>query len=213
MVNVCIPVLRRYDLLKKLLLSLERSTLTPECIYVIDNGQNTERLDYVLREVAFKRAVVHTPTTPMGVAESWNWFLLNVPEERVITNDDIEFGPDSLQKMCDTKGDFVTALGEEHNAFSCFLLRDSCVKIVGMFDESLSPGYAYFEDCDYGERMLKLDVELTGVSCGVKHMGSQTLRAATSAEMQAHHRKFVLAQENYIKKWGRLPTGMHRQTL
>jgi len=211
LVNVCVPVLRRYDLLQKMLKSLERSTLLPDCVYIIDNGKNAQQLKAALSDCQLSLVRTKTPEKPMGVAESWNWFLENVDEERIITNDDVLFGPDSLQAMVDTPGDFVSSLAAEHNAFSCFLLRDSCVKAVGMFDETISPGYGYFEDCDYGERMLISGVEISGVSCGVRHLKSQTLRAASPMEANVHHRKFYIAQENYIKKWGRLPRGIERQ--
>ena len=211
MVSVCIPVLRRYDLLWKLLKSLEKSTLKPECVHIIDNGMNDAKIVHAIDGTTGLHIRVQTPNKPMGVAESWNWFIKNVPEERVISNDDVTFAPGSLQAMVDTPGDFVSSLAEEHNAFSCFLLRDSCVKTVGLFDETISPGYGYFEDCDYGERMLIAGVELNGVQCGVKHLQSQTLRAATAMEMNVHHRKFLIAQNNYIKKWGRLPKGIERQ--
>jgi hypothetical protein len=212
LVNVCVPVLRRYDLLHKMLKTLEKSTLLPECVYIIDNGRKAEALATAVDGINLKISTLVPEQKPMGVAEAWNWFVNNVEEERVITNDDVLFAPESLQAMVDTPGDFVSSLAEEHNAFSCFLLRDSCIEAVGLFDETISPGYGYFEDCDYGERMLMADVELNGVRCGVRHLKSQTLRAASEIEMNLHHRKFVIAQENYIKKWGRLPSGVHRQS-
>jgi sortase (surface protein transpeptidase) len=46
---------------------------------------------------------------------------------------------------------------------------------------------------------------------GVGHLGSQTIAGMDEKTVLAHHRKFVTAQENYIRKWGRLPEGMQRQ--
>jgi GT2 family glycosyltransferase len=191
--------------------SLEQSTIVPE-VYVIDNGRQPDKMA-VARHAINLVVFTHTPLEkPMGVAESWNWFIHNVPEDRIISNDDVLFAPESLQEIIDTPGDFISPLAEEHNAFSCFMLRDSCVEKVGLFDENISPGYGYFEDCDYGERMLMAGVDLQGVRCGVRHLKSQTLRAANVLERNVHHRKFVKAQENYIAKWGRLPSGVHRES-
>src|SRR4029078_8953471 len=80
LVNVCVPVLRRYDLLQKMLKSLERSTLLPDCVYIIDNGKNAQQLKAALSDCQLSLVRTKTPEKPMGVAESWNWFLENVDE-------------------------------------------------------------------------------------------------------------------------------------
>lgn len=201
MINICVPVLKRYDLLARLLESLERGTLRPDFVYVIDNGRSPERLQgYMTLPI-----VIHVPDRPLGLAESWNWFIRNVPEDRIICNDDITFGENDLQRMIETEGAFVSALAGS-NACSCFLLRDSCVERVGLFDESISPGYAYFEDCDYVERMIMAGIPITSVSCGVIHIGSQTIAAYSIQETEDHHAKFLRAQTNFVRKWGRLPS-------
>lgn len=208
MVHVCVPVLKRYDLLRELLVSLRESTVIPR-VYVLDNGHNTTALQQAIDGFGtwvWPSINVHTytPDQPMGVAESWNWFIGHVPEERLIANDDVTFAPESIAKMAETPGDFVTALPGS-NACSCFLLRDSCVEKVGLFDETISPGYAYYEDCDYVERMILLGIPITGVLCDVGHKGSQTLEVSTPEEMKRHHERFLLARSNFVKKWGRMP--------
>lgn len=195
--HVCIPTLKRYDLLANLLDSLTRSTAKP-VVHIIDNGGRFDRS----RDYGFD---VHVePVGPMGLASAWNWFIKNVPEERFICNDDITFAPNSLEEMMKVPGDFVSALPGS-NACSCFLLRDSCVEKVGLFDEEISPGYAYFEDCDYVERMIMNKIPITGIICGVDHVGSQTLAANDANEWNEHHRRFLLAQQNFVAKWGRMP--------
>lgn len=202
MINVCVPVLRRYDLLRGMLESLSKSTV-PYQVYVVDNGLNEERV----REAAEgyeHNTIVYAPARPMGVAESWNWFIDNVPEERIITNDDVVFAPDSLERMVAAKGDLVWS---KEAGFSCFLIRDRCVQKVGVFDESISPGYGYYEDCDYAMRVdgrgTKPPVVPCGdVECGVEHLHSKTLEVATPEQLLEHHKRFWIAQQNYMKKWG-----------
>lgn len=200
--NVCIPVLKRYDLLRELLVSLQQSTIQPD-VWIINNGKDTARLDVAIG-ITVHPPFVHTPMQPMGVAESWNWFIQHVPEERVIVNDDITFAPDSLAKLSSSTADLVWA---KDIGFSCFLIRDSCVEKVGFFDESISPGYGYYEDEDYlqrldgrGTRMPSAVAE--NVVCGVKHVRSATLAACSPVETAEHHRKFKIAQSNYMQKWG-----------
>ncbi len=201
MIHVCVPVLRRYDLLRELLKSLERSTV-PYVVRVIDNGRDAERLSSLATGFTFES---YTPKMPLGVAESWNWFIQNVPEERIIVNDDVTFAPDSLERMVATKNELAWSF---EAGFSCFLIRDACVKIVGLFDEAISPGYAYYEDEDYMMRVngkgTKPSLVVCGhVECGVVHaVQSQTLKAATRKELGEHHRKFRIARVNFAEKWG-----------
>lgn len=200
MINICVPVLRRYDMLKGMIESLELSTV-PFSLHVIDNGRNSVLLHDALNG---HMADILVPDAPMGVAECWNWFLDNVPEERIITNDDILFAPDSLERIVASPYDIAWT---EEAGFSCFLIRDRCVQKVGFFDEALSPGYAYFEDCDYAMRLngrgTKPPVVPSGhVTSGVIHLHSKTLEAATEKELKDHHRRFTVAQMNYRAKWG-----------
>lgn len=199
-VHVCVPVIRRYDLLREMLLSLRASAVIPSRVYVIDNGRNAARLKMALAATSLPTDV-YTPTTPMGVAESWNWFQANVPEERVIVNDDILLAPESLGAMIGADADLVWASG-----FSCFVWRDSCVEKLGLFDETISPGYGYYEDDDYLQRLdgrgtREPSAKAVNIDCGVLHLKSATLKSYSNPEMQEHHRKFLLAQANYIKKW------------
>lgn len=203
MVNVCVPVLKRYDLLQDLVNSLKKSRVVPTCLYIIDNGRNKDRLVQVIDAEAF-RVEVHTPPKPMGVAESWNWFIKNVPEERIIANDDVVFGGESLELLVSAKADLVWAQG---CGFSCFLIRNSCVEKIGLFDEAISPGYGYYEDEDYLQRLDGRGTRppsaiAANVRCGVEHFKSSTLQASTHEEQLAHHRKFKIAQANYMNKWG-----------
>lgn len=202
-VNVCIPVLNRYDMLRKALESLQRSTITPEKIAIIDNGQDAEALrDAVLGMFSTSILDVYTPKEPMGCAESWNWFTRNVSEERVIANDDIEFAPQSLEKLVEAKEGFVMAA---EAGYSCFLLRDSMVEAIGYFDETISPGYAYYEDEDHACRMIQAKIPYTAVETGVIHHHSMTLKAGSHDDVLDHHRKFRIAQKNFVKKWGAMP--------
>lgn len=199
MINVCVPVLKRYDLLQNLLMSLEQSLVHPDKVFIIDNGMKRPRIQGGKIPIE-----VITPEQPLGVAESWNWFIRNVPEERVIVNDDVIFQPHSMSKLLASKADLVWADG---CGFSCFILRDTCVQKIGLFDEQISPGYAYYEDDDYLQRLDGRGTRAPSaiaetVKCGVTHLKSQTLQAGTEKDTAEHHRKFKIAQGNYMRKWG-----------
>lgn len=205
MIHVCVPTLKRYDLLRGLLISVGKSTVATS-VHIINNGRDAVRLKNALLD---GEADVYTPNKPMGVAESWNWFIENVPEERFIVNDDIEVAPDSLEKMVAAKASFVSCTF----GFSCFLIRDACVRAVGLFDEAISPGYAYFEDMDYLRRMREAGVADDVVQCDVIHHQSGTPQKYTPNEMAEHHRRFNIAQENYRAKWDEKPNWNHLKEI
>lgn len=203
MINVCVPVLRRYDLLRRLLLSLDQSTVKPDAVYIIDNGRCSAKLDEALRACPVP-AFVEVPAQNLGVAASWNYFIRNVSEERVIVNDDVTFAPVSLALLTASKADLVWAAGQ---GFSCFVIRDECVRKIGMFDEAISPGYGYYEDDDYLQRLdgrgtRQPSAVAENVECGLRHERSSTLAVASAFQTMEHHKRFKLAQANYMKKWG-----------
>lgn len=207
MITVCVPVLRRYDMLRVLIQSLGRSNV-PVQACVINNGLDKSRLAVALKDRTIP-VEVHQPTQPLGVAESWNWFGINVPEERVIANDDVEFLPDSLERLVAPRDyDLIWAASNSHSeGFSCFVWRDSCIEKLGLFDESISPGYGYYEDEDYLQRLdgrgtREPSAKAGCIECGIRHDRSSTLRAASHQETLEHHRRFLIAQGNYARKWG-----------
>jgi GT2 family glycosyltransferase len=205
-VTVCVPVMTRYDLLRELLMSLRVSTLRPARVIVFNCGRS-DVVNSAVADACDIPLTVVEPSRHTGLAEVINWFIRNTVEERVITNDDVVFGPDTLSVMVASDGDVVGPRNRpnEFATFSCFLLRDSCVAKVGVFDELISPGYIYFEDCDYGVRMARAGATIVEVDCNIRHGGSQTLRAMTPEQQQEHHRKFQIAARNYHSKWGGEP--------
>ncbi len=202
MINICCPVLRRYDLLRDMVQSTRSSNVRPDTYYIIDNGQNKQAVLQALGDFEID-VKLHTPKKPLGIAESWNWFIDRVPEERLIVNDDVTFGPDSIGQMIKSKADMVWATG---SGFACFLLRDACVQKIGRFDETISPGYGYYEDEDYLQRLDGRGTRTPSavaeeVACGVMHHRSATLQAADHKQRLEHHKRFLIAQKNYAKKW------------
>ena len=200
-ITICIPTLNRYDLLEKCIGSLKKSTIKPDSIFIIDNGKKYEE-----NATAGIPISIHTPFENMGVAASWNWFMKNVPEKRIICNDDLTFFEDTIELLVnadDNNSVLFPAGAPAANSFSCFLMPDKVIEIVGFFDEKISPNYAYFEDNDYHRRMIIEEIELRGVpNCKIGHKNSSTLNAYTSAERKEHHVKFGRAASNYAKKWG-----------
>lgn len=203
MVNICVPVLKRYDLLRQMVASCERSITKPDAYYIINNGRDEKQLMAALGDFDIA-AKVHTPKKALGVAASWNWFIAHVAEERVIVNDDVTLAPTSLTTLLASRADLVIA---KDCGFACYVMRDACVKKIGLFDETISPGYAYYEDEDYLQRLdgrgtREPSAVMETLDVGVRHTKSSTLIAASHHEILEHHEKFLIAQRNYAQKWG-----------
>jgi GT2 family glycosyltransferase len=62
----------------------------------------------------------------------------------------------------------------------------------------------YFEDCDYAYRMHLAGIEQEGLAC-MHHGLAQSWEHKTEAQRADHHARFMVAQNNYGKKWGGLP--------
>lgn len=204
-VNLCIPVLKRYDLLIKCMESAEAGTLKPDKYFIIDNGNN---LDYrTLPESFTNKIFIVKVRYNLGVARSWNWFFDNVPDHILISNDDIEFYEDSIEKlMSGYDENFTIYPAEGATSFACMAYPRKIINDVGYFDESLSPYYAYFEDNDFHYRMLQKGYNIKDVpGCRVKHENSGTMKWYNSTELAMHHDKFRAARSRYIAKWGGEP--------
>jgi hypothetical protein len=201
MINLCIPTLNQYQLMIELMVSADKGNVPPDKFYVFDNGGKLEPVD--------KRVTIYKAPCNLGVAKSWNWFINNVPDIRIISNDDLVFGPETIANMSNAILDGAEFVGLDNisglNLFSLFAITDKCVEKVGLFDEDISPNYAYFEDNDYHRRMNLLGVKTTYVKGDVIHVGSATLKSYTPEELEQHHQKFRRAKANYILKWGGEP--------
>lgn len=191
MLTVCCPTLNRYDLLVKMIDSANEGTVVPDKFMIVDNGGKLK--------LGEKNVEVFRPGYNLGVAASWNILIRNSSEYRIIVNDDIVFNLDTIELMMrkvELGAKIVTC-----NGYSCFMIQDSLIEEVGYFDEDLSPGYAYFEDCDYSHRIkLRGMVEESVPIC--KHGGSMTIRVKGPDSVKDHARRFDLARVNYVKKWG-----------
>ena len=199
-ISICIPTLRRYDLLELFLKGLLESTVKPDYIYIIDNGG---KYNINIPEL---NIIVYRPNENLGVAKSWNWFIDNTPEIRIIANDDLLFYPDTIQNMVSNYEDSVISFPDGLPGYSCFVLPNTVVDKVGYFDDTISPNYAYFEDNDYARRVSL-------ASCGTKiipnvrveHKGSGTKKSFDRNELKIHNRKYSEASLRYARKWGGLP--------
>jgi GT2 family glycosyltransferase len=199
MITLCVPTLSQYENLNKCIESAFSGNIPVDKVLIIDNGGRYYHND--------PRVTILKQSFNLGVAASWNLLVNKSEEHRIISNDDVIFMSDTIQKMVEALeqgNEFVWAI-RGINGFSCFAIKNSLYETVGPFDEEISPRYAYFEDNDYHYRMKLEGKDAFDSGAEAIHIGSATLKAMDSEQTQQHRIKFETAQQNYIKKWGGVP--------
>src|SRR5689334_16853642 len=126
MVTLGIPTLNRYDLLELAIKSAEAGNLKPDKYLIVDNGTKFTYNDFYLS--LGTRIEVIRPGGNLGVAGGWNRLIQNSSDIRIISNDDVIFFEDTIEKLVDAfDPDCVSfpAGVPAANAFSCFLIPDN----------------------------------------------------------------------------------------
>lgn len=171
--NLIVPVLNRYDLLQRMLDSVDHPI---RHLVLIDNGDAMDKL-------RFPRSVTNVHYIPLpgnlGVAGSWNLGIKVLPhhEKWIIGSNDVVFAPGDLAKFEQASVDEVTVCDKPPH-WQVFCVGENVVRDVGLFDEALYP--AYFEDNDYVRRVQHHGFTIRQLPLGVHHDNSSTLRANRS---------------------------------
>jgi GT2 family glycosyltransferase len=167
--NLIVPVLNRYDLLQKMLDSVD---VPVDHLLVIDNGSGA---DLYFSEKFANVTVLAMPSN-QGVAGSWNLGIKSFPYARrwFIVSNDVVFEPGALKQLAQARRDEITLTGEAPH-WQAFALGDEAVSDIGLFDESLFP--AYFEDNDYMRRAEFVGVNIRRLDLKLTHANSSTIKA------------------------------------
>jgi GT2 family glycosyltransferase len=175
--NLIVPVLNRYDLLVRMVESID---IPVEHLLIIDNGgQAGESIRY--RTPAINRVTVLSLPSNLGVAGSWNLGVKLLPHEPVwnFTSNDVIYRPGGLTNLAKAKPDRLT-LSLDWPHWHTFALGEEVVRRVGLFDERLYP--AYFEDNDYKNRCDLAEVEVATLPIWSSHANSSTLKDSARFE-------------------------------
>ena len=166
--NVCIPTLKRYDLLVRLCLSLNSESCRDLQlrIFVLDNGGGL--LDSCLwrtsqEQLVFAKPAVIVPKYNLGVAGSWNLFLKQFPS-CIVANDDVVFARETIESFASASLAFPEVVifeGKDPVAgFSAFYVSNSDVWMkMGGFDELFNPSCFEDDDCRYRLRFAGYPVK------------------------------------------------------
>jgi GT2 family glycosyltransferase len=171
--NLIVPVLNRYDLLQRMLDSVD---VKVGHLLVIDNGASQQTALTLDLGDNFKK-VTHLPMPAnLGVSGSWNLGIKSFPyaQRWFIVSNDVVFEPGALEKLSQARRDEITLTGDAPH-WQAFALGDEAVNDIGLFDESLFP--AYFEDNDYSRRAEFVGVNIRLLDLKIRHDNSSTIKA------------------------------------
>ena len=187
--NLIVPVLNRYDLLQRMLDSVD---VPVDHLLIIDNGLGADTLE--LSERFAKVTHLRMPAN-LGVAGSWNLGIKSFPYAHrwFIVSNDVVFQPGALEKLSQARRDEITLTADAPN-WQAFALGDEAVTDLGLFDEC---GFypAYFEDNDYMRRAEFAGVNIRKLDIDLHHDNSSTIKSG----YQSKNDKTFFANQRYYQ--------------
>jgi GT2 family glycosyltransferase len=188
--TIIVPVLNRYDLLDRMLESIDYPV---ERVVVIDNGGRW--FGWSESEWVGETVVWRMPSN-LGVAPSWNLGIKATPFEDgwLLVNSDAWFAPGTLAELAvNFAPGRIVRTAED---WACVWVGAGVLEAVGLFSECFVP--AYFEDNDYEWRcgLLGFTVEKVG---HVRHDNSSTIMSDSSL-MAANNRSFAANNQMFLDR-------------
>jgi hypothetical protein len=173
-----VPVLTRYDLLDRMIKSINYPV---KDLVVIDNGAKGFNWQPFWNQWVSKIWHIKLPSN-LGVPGSWNLGIKSLPKADywLISNFDVEWGGDSLKMFQETSKKNKLVLSNGMPEWCAFSIGWEVVDKVGLFDESFVP--AYFEDNDYERRCEFHNAEIERSFIPIAHDNSSTLKAGFQTE-------------------------------
>jgi GT2 family glycosyltransferase len=192
-----IPTINRADLLNEALANYFEDFKNTE-IFIVDNGNQ----EIITRENNF---VIYRPETNLNVSGSWNIIMDYAKKVNatnvLMLNDDVYLGKTELEIQTILRlWKDVPFFNSEMNWCSFIMSIDGFNK-VGSFDEKSFPNYFNDNDMFYRMKLLNIDMVYTAMLNPVIYRNSMTI-----AKDPTLNERFLEYRQNYINKWGGLPT-------
>ena len=175
--KLIVPVLNRYDLLQRMVSSIDYPI---EELLIIDNGDQLVNLN--LPDFVESLRILRMPSN-QGVAGSWNLGIKSYPFEKVwfFSSADTVYKPGALKELSKADPSCIT-LANKFPHWHTFAIGEDVVKKIGLFDESIYP--IYFEDTDYMWRAHASSVNVRYVDIPTDHDNSSTINSDTKLMAQ-----------------------------
>jgi GT2 family glycosyltransferase len=175
--NLIVPVLNRYDLLDRMIASIDYPVRD---LLVIDNGG--ELMSLKSNESVKNLHVLNMPAN-LGVAASWNLGIKSFPHDHkwFFSSNDMAYGPGALETLSTARRDEIT-LSSMFPFWHTFCVGDEALSRVGLFDEALFP--AFFEDNDMHRRAQHFGVTVRSLDIPTLHDNSSTIKSDNNFMMR-----------------------------
>lgn len=190
--NLIVPVLNRYDLLQRMLDSVDEQV---EHLLIIDNGGMADSLRFP--KTALNVHFVQLPSN-LGVAASWNLGIKLFPhhERWFFASNDMFYLPGAMATLATARRNEIT-ICDTFPGWQTFAVGDVVVNEIGLFDEALYP--AYFEDNDFYRRAVKAGFTVRGLTIPNGHDNSSTINSDPNL-MGKNITTFAYNQHYYNRK-------------
>lgn len=191
--NLIVPVLNRYDLLQRMLSSIDYPI---RHLFIIDNGDGPSE---ILKIPDWVREVTYSPMpSNLGVAASWNLGIKSLPHSNrwFFSSSDMYYEKGALEKLSAAPLDALT-LSDIPPYFQTFVIGEEVIEKVGLFDEIYYP--AYFEDNDFLRRLNKAGVPVNKISIPIVHDNSSTINSDPKL-LAANGKTFATNRDIYLHK-------------
>ena len=169
--NLIVPVLNRYDLLQRMLSSIDYPI---RHLFIIDNGEGPSE---ILEIPDWVREVTYSPMpNNLGVAASWNLGIKSLPHSNrwFFSSSDMYYEKGALEKLSSALTTELT-LCDVPPYFQTFVIGEEVIDRIGLFDEMLDP--AYFEENDLLRRLGKEGIPVRKISIPIGHDNSSTINS------------------------------------
>ena len=202
-------------------------------VYVIDDQSDQDTKDWIKNEKEIKGFI--DPPNSTGLAYNWNLGIKEAIKDKcthfLVANNDILFHPETIDNLVEriNEGDAVMVTGvnvvgmcerpekiyelkisepfneSEHPDFSCFMITERTIKLIGWFDDRYIG--AYFEDQNYHARIVMLGHKaISYTKAPYYHYASQTLKD-NPRWGDIIQEKFRHNQTLFGEQFGKLPLG------
>jgi GT2 family glycosyltransferase len=168
--NLIVPVLNRYDLLVRMIDSVDYPI---EHLLVIDNGGELTSLPQ--GDFIHNLHVLNMPSN-LGVASSWNLGIKSFwgHDRWFFASNDMWFKPGALETLSTARRDEISLAGD-FPFWQTFCVGDEALSKLGLFDEGFFP--AYFEDTEYKRRAEHFGVNVRLLEVDTGHDNSSTINS------------------------------------
>lgn len=175
--RLIVPVLNRYDLLNRMIESIDYPI---ESLLVIDNGARLRQPDETKPECSnphVKDFQVLAMPNNLGISSSWNLGVKSYPFETIyyFTSNDCVFAPGTLQKLELVSQTDRMTISQLWPHFQLFSVGECVFENCGLFDEAIFP--MNFEDDEFAWRMTEMGYQIQTADLPMQHDGQMTFKS------------------------------------